>query len=162
MSLNPSLPSPVSIFQWFIHKPSQIQCRYLHVICSQLCAQNSYHMTEGYTAKVPLCYVINVHHGSGSQTILGNRSASFLQPEQFTSPLPPLYNDKINKNTVKLQKRLFEVCRLFSELQKICYLFQIASLSNQEMSLNTLHALIRSFMMSTLFFLTQQVSTTMS
>jgi len=42
-----------------------------------------------------------------------------------------MYNHKINKNDVKLQKRLFEVCRLFSELQKINFLFQIASWSNQ-------------------------------
>ena len=87
----------------------------------------------------------------------------FLQPEQLTPPPPPP-NHKINKNAVKFQKRLFEVCRLFSELQKIFFLFQIASWSNQcggsvteytaytDMQLRVEH----------IIFLTWQVSTTMS
>lgn len=62
-----------------------------------------------------------------------------------------MYNHKINKNAVKLQKRLFEVCRLFSELKK--YVFssklQVGQTSVEEVSLNTLRAL---FVLSALFF----------
>jgi len=75
-----------------------------------------------------------------------------------------MYNHKINKNAVKLQKRLFEVCRLFSELQKICFLFQIASWSNQCGGSVTEYTACTDTQLCVehIIFLTWQVSTTMS
>jgi len=98
------------------------------VICIQLCAQNSYHMTD---RRINCCTIVLCHQWTPLQWFptYSREQECFLQPEQFTPP--PKYKHKINKSAVKLQKRLFEVCRLFSELQKICSLFQIASWSNQ-------------------------------
>lgn len=124
------------------------------MICIQLCAQNSYHMTERYTSEVPFCYVIIVHHCSGSQPVLANRSASFNQ----NNLLPPMSNHKINKNAWSYERDYLKSVDYFQSFKNIFSLPNCKLVKPVWRKCHWIHCMRGKH----IIFLTWQVSTTTS